>query len=258
MHAVEFEWLVEDRLREAVLRHYPYDWKEDSITHDLLIRLRKSFKHLQLQNLRYPIDIEWEIYKLHGPRETAYGDIGLLVRYRTREGSDIEGAGFLEAKLRGRDTTKFHHVRHEQVARLLSRSPWTRLLLYDYSAVPVLDETDVNVDDWDFHLRHFRGRQQAKVTHGAVVPMELAATISHYDDSLYPFCHSLSYQFLQRYFRLHDLDFRQSAVNAVKGFPTDLGTPNYVMVIRMAVMGQNLPEEYRPSDNLFAVLGEGQ
>ena len=37
---------------------------------------------------------------------------------------------------------------------------------------------------------------------------------------------------------MRDLDFSNSAVKAVKGFPSEIGSPNYVMVIR--VMPQNL------------------
>jgi hypothetical protein len=258
MHSIELEWIIESELREAVLRHYPYDWKEDPVTHDLMIRLRRKLRHIQLHNLRYPIELEWEIYKLHGPRETSHGDVGVLIRYRTSEGSELEGAGFLEAKIRGRDTTRFQQVRHEQVTRLLTRSPQTRLLLYDYNAVPVLDGSENELEDWDFHPLRSRSRRQTQVTHGAVVPMELAATMSHYDDSLYRFCHSLSYQFIQRYFRLHDLDFRSSVVKAVKGFPSDLGNPNYVMIIRVAVIGQTLPEDFAPNNNVYETIGEGQ
>lgn len=38
MHIVEPEAIMEHELAEAVQRHYPLDWKEDAITHDLLIR----------------------------------------------------------------------------------------------------------------------------------------------------------------------------------------------------------------------------
>jgi len=41
LHIVEMENRMEYELAEAVQRHYPLDWKEDSITHDLLIRFRR-------------------------------------------------------------------------------------------------------------------------------------------------------------------------------------------------------------------------
>ncbi|MCZ7625088.1 MAG: hypothetical protein C3F12_04490 [Candidatus Methylomirabilota bacterium] len=130
MHIIEMEGLIEHELAETVQRHYPLDWKEDVITHDLLIRFRNRFRTVTLHGLRYPVQLEREAYKLHGSRETSYGDIGVLVRYRLPSGCDVEAAGFLEAKLRARDSNKFRQVRHEQVHRILSRSRHTRLLLY--------------------------------------------------------------------------------------------------------------------------------
>src|SRR6266851_2144617 len=117
MHPFEFDYLVEQAAGEAVRSHFPLDWKEDAITHDLLIRMRSNLRHITLQTARQPVEIEWEVYKLHGRRETAFGDIGLLVRYAVPGAGTVEGAGFLEAKLRGRDTTKFTQVRHDQVTR---------------------------------------------------------------------------------------------------------------------------------------------
>lgn len=253
MHIVELEGLMEYELAEAVQRHYPLDWKEDSITHDLMIRFRNEFREVTLQGLRYPLQLEWEVYKLHGPREASHGDIGLLVRYRLPSGADLEGAGFLEAKVRGRESTKFHQVRHEQVHRILARSRHTRLLLYDYNAVPVL-AGDTGFDpDWDWHPHSSRRRRmgQVPVTHGPTLPLELAAAVNQFDDGLYRFAHSLSHQFARRFFQLHDLDFSEPAVQAVKGFPTDLGAPNFVMVVRAAVLGQELPGPFVPSDNVY-------
>jgi len=49
------ENLMEYELAQAVQRHYPLDWKEDAITHDLLIRLRDRFSSTTLEGLRYPL-----------------------------------------------------------------------------------------------------------------------------------------------------------------------------------------------------------
>ena len=253
MHIVEMENRMEYELAEAVQRHYPLDWKEDSITHDLLIRFRRHFRETTLEGLRYPLQLEWEVYKFHGARETCYGDIGMLIRYRLPSGAEVEAAGFLEAKIRGRDSTKFHQVRHEQVSRILARSRYTRLLLYDYNAVAVLDDDGFDPDwEWGphpFHRRHRMGH--GTVTHGPTVPLELAAAVNQFDDGLYRFAHSFSHQMARRFFQLHDVDFSEDAVKAVKGFPSDLGATNYVMVVRGAALGQEMPEPFVPNDNVY-------
>jgi hypothetical protein len=256
MQILELERVMEREIQEVVQKHYPLDWKEDLITHDLVIRFRTYFREMTLYGTRYRLKIQWEIYKMHGRRETSYGDIGLLVRYKMPSGTTIEGAGFLEAKVRGRDTTKFLQVRHEQVTRILSRSPQTQLLLYDYNPVTVLDSDDYLDLDWPVFERPFFHKHfaHARVTHGAVLPLQLAAAVNQYDDSLYRLCHSLPDQFSRRYFNLHDLDFSDRAVQAVKGFPSDLGSPNIVMVIRAAPQGQELPDEFHPNDNLYGAI----
>jgi hypothetical protein len=256
MHILNFEHMIERELREIIEERYPLDWKEDVITHELARRFRNHFRRITLHGIRYPLEVEWEIYKLHGSRETAHGDIGLLIRYKLPAGTLLEGAGFLEAKLRDRNSSRFFQARPDQVNRILARSPQTRLLLYDYRPVPVLDEPFDSDFDWDFlpHPFYRKHLDRSLVTHGPVLPLQLAATINQYDDTLYRFCYSLAHQFSRRYFHLHDLDFSQPAIQTVKGFPTELGSPNIIMVIRAAVRGQELPEEWLPSGDRYRAI----
>jgi len=253
MISSEFDYLVEQNVTHAVCSHFPLDWKEDSITHQLLIGLRSHFRAFHLNSGRHYAAIDWEIYKFHGRRETAFGDIGLLVRYAVPGAGTVEGAGFLEAKLRGRDTTKFTQVRHDQVARILKHSSQARLLLYDYNAVAVLDPAPYSGTEWEGPSHRFPARELGVVvTHAPVLPLQLAAALNHYDDSLYRFSHSFAHQLRKRYFQLHDLDFSESAVQAVKGFPTDIGSPNYVMSVRITPIGAEPPEPFSPNENLYA------
>ncbi len=256
MHILELEYRIERDLRDIIQSHFPLDWKEDVLTHELAKSFRSHLRDTILYGTQYPLSIDWEIYKLHGTRETAHGDIGLLFRYKLPTGTVVEGAGFIEAKIRGRDTTKFLQVRHDQVTRILARSPQTRLLLYDYNAVTVLDSAlDLDEDSGFLSHRHpRRGAPYARVTHGPVLPLQLAAAVNQYDDTLYRFAFSLSHQLTRRYFHLHDLDFTETAIKAVKGFPGELGSPNIIMVVRAAPRGQELPEDFRPNDNHFSVI----
>lgn len=91
MHLLEFEWLLERELRDSVMKHYPLDWKEDAVTHDLMIRIRNYFKDVTLESAGYPVHIEWEIYRFHGARESTYGDVGVLLKCRTAHGVRSRG-----------------------------------------------------------------------------------------------------------------------------------------------------------------------
>lgn len=110
--------------------------------------------------------------------------------------------------------------------------------------MPVLDASSEADADWDYFPHPFYHRLvgHSRVTHGPVLPLTLAATINQYDDTLYRFCHAVSHQFTRRYFHMHDLDFRDSAIQAIKSYPSKVGSPNVVMVLRLGPIGQELPE----------------
>ena len=254
MHMIEFLYILEREIATIVRKNFPLDWKEDVISHSIAKCMRNQFRKTTLRGIRIPLDIEWESYKLHGPRESDHVDIGVLISYRLPSGKVLEGAGFIEAKLRARNSTKFTQVRPKQVNRILKRSPMTRLLLYDYNPVVVLD----NLDD-EYYFRRLYGHSSSHTsvtTHTPVLPLNLAAAINQYDDELYRYCYSLAHQFVYRYFHLHDLDFSKVAIDAVKGFPGTLGSPNIVMVVRVATEGQELPgvENSKLNSNTYTVL----
>src|SRR5262249_29397460 len=152
-----------------------------------------------------------------------HGDIGILIRYKLLEGSVIEGAGFLEAKLRDRESSKFKQIREDQFNRLIERSLQTRLLLYDYRAVPVLDPPQ-DRESYRVPIWYYRRDSRNLISHGPTLPLQLAMTLGKFDDSLYRFCYSFSQQLTRRYFNLLDLDFSEAAVQAVKGFPGTLSS----------------------------------
>lgn len=118
------------------------------------------------------------------------------------------------------------------------------------------DSSSDSDEDYDFfpHHHRYRGVPYARVTHGPVLPLQLAAAVNQYDDTLYRFAHSLSQQFTRRYFHLHDLDFTEPAIKAVKGFPSELGSPNIIMIVRASPQGQELPEDFRPGENHYSVI----
>ncbi len=86
------------------------------------------------------------------------------------------------------------------------------------------------------------------------MPLALAAALNQYDDSLYSYCHSFAYQVCRRYFTLYDLEFTAPAIDAVKGFPGDIGAPRYIMVLRLTPEGQESPEEFRPNENFYGTV----
>lgn len=253
MHILHLEDRLEEELKSLIIESFPLSWREDVVSYNLAKRLQTNFSEIQLDGAQYPVTINWEVYKLSGTPEVNHGDFGILVRYRLLEGTVIEGAGFLEAKLRDRKSSEFKQVREEQCRRQLERSPQTRLLLYDYRPAVVLDYPP-DASHWSrFPAWFYRRDSRGLVSHGPNLPLQLAMAIGQFDDSLYRFCYSFPQQFTRRYFNLLDLDFSEKAIQAVKGFPGSLGSPNIVMVIRIAE-GAARSEEFQPNDNLYQRL----
>jgi hypothetical protein len=165
------------------------------------------------------LTIAWEFYRLSGDPEYDHGDIGILVRRRLPDGKSIEGAGFLEAKIREVKSGRFKPPR-KQSKRILARSPKTQLLLYDGTPVPVLEDVS-DSGPWNWYP-YSEQTSRTPISYGPVLPFDLAIALGHFDGSLYlPYCHSFAQQFTRRFFNLLDLDF--SAIKAVKGIPESWG-----------------------------------
>lgn len=252
MHFLDFETIIENELREVILDAFPLSWREDVISYNFTDRLRRRFHSVTLIGTHYPLVMELEVYKLSGKPETKHGDIGLLIRSKLATGELIEGAGFLEAKLRARNSSRFLQVRKKQCEKLLRESPHTQLLLYDYRPVAVLDDPR---ECFDSEFFPFAQHGTSMVTHGPVLPLNLAVAINHFDDRLYQYSYPIAHQISRRYLHLHDLDFSAPAIAAVKGFPTTIDSPSIVLVFRTATRAENLPEAFRPNNTRYRLFG---
>jgi hypothetical protein len=204
MHVLSFEAFLEAQLQAVIDKCYPLAWKENSITENLGMELRSNFKTVSLVGCQYPLVLAWEFYKLSGTPEYDHGDIGILVKRKLPDGETLEGAGFLEAKIREVKSGRFK-VPPKQSKRILTRSPRTQLLLYDQNPVPVLDYLP-DAGPWNWYPYSDHDSRRSPVSHGPVLPFDLAIAIGQFDGSLYRYCHSFAQQFTRRYFNLLDLE----------------------------------------------------
>lgn len=253
MHIIDFENLLEHQLETAIRKCFPLLWRENTVSEQLALELPAKFKTINLVGGLYQLTIAWEFYKLTGTPEYDHGDIGILVRRRLADRNVIEGAGFLEAKIRDAKSGKFT-MRSKQSKRILTQSPHTQLLLYDHNPVPVLDYFP-NSMAWGWVPYPRDPELRSVISYGPLLPFNLAAAIGQYDGSLYRFCHSFSQQFTRRYFSLLDLDFRTGAIQAVKGFPGKFGSPNIILTLRIAATEEDLPEDVRPLSERYVPVG---
>jgi len=251
IHVVEFENWIERTASQIIGENYPLTWKEDQITIELVKRIQSDLKEVELVGMRDLIRIEWEAYKLSGKPETAHGDIGVLIQYTLPTGNLLEGAGFLEAKVRSKDSSKFKEIKPAQLTTILSQSPYSKLLLYDYEKFPTLDSlgftTYSNAHPWYLN----DAPALARTSNVGVVPMNVAKRYTSRDTILYRFAFSLSHQLTSRYFQMQDLDFSDTAINAVKGFPGTQGGPRVVLVIKICPPGKEFSKESGPHHETY-------
>ena len=102
-------------------------------------------------------------------------------------------------------------------------------------------------------MYHERDRQPT-ITNAPIVPMQLVTMSGKRDTSLYEFASSPSFQLAHRYLSCFDLEFSQQAIDAVRGMPTSIGQPNYIMKVRIARNGQELPPSPDMNGNSFEVI----
>ncbi|MBD2254964.1 hypothetical protein [Nostoc parmelioides] len=236
-------------LKSVIDDSFPYEWNEDYITLNLIKGLRKSFNQVTLSGYRYELNINWEVYKYTGKPETLYGDIAVLVQIKFRNGELTEGVGFLEAKIRSRDSVNFESLKPKQLSDITSNAPHALLLLYDYESIT----TFINSVSDFYRVRHYFDDEGiteylrwynkygyfpsfGSETHSVVVPANLISINSPKNTTLYNHSLPLSNQLCYRYLLGFDLEYNSEAINIAKGYSALRRYPKYVMVIHV---GQN-------------------
>jgi hypothetical protein len=249
MHIYEFKKRLESIIADHVAKAYPYNWDENSITFGIVSEFQTTFAHCRLAGLPLEIDIACQAYKLRPPEETHFGDIGLLISARLRDGSTVEGAALIEAKLRHLKTHRFKQITVTQARQIARNVPHAMMLLYDYDEVPVHDAAP------EFYLPFWGVFQSDRtITRAPIVPLSLVAETAKNDRSLYDFACSPSFQFAHRYFQCLDLDFSTKAISAIKGFPGKIGQPAHIMTIQITAAGGQLPPAADINDEDFDLI----
>jgi len=246
----EFERQIETIIAGHMVKAYPYQWDEDHITFGILRDFQENFRRIQIADPRLQIEVEWEIYKLLIPEETNFGDIGILLSAQLRDGTQLVGAGFIEAKIRDITKHRFLQIRQKQNAHIIRNAPNAQTLLYSPADVPVFDPAAYDAWPWFF----IEPPLAAKITRGPVVPISLVHATKKKDVSLYDLACSPSFQFVHRYFNCLDLEFSRDAIDAVRGFPKKLGQPNYILKIRLAPLDHELPRMPDVNTDAFAPI----
>jgi hypothetical protein len=227
--------LLEKTIDSFIKNLTPHEWDEDFITRGLLKHLRSSLSGIKLKGKDYRKNIKWEPYKLTGNPETKFGDIALVVNISYKDGTNINGAAFLEAKIRYREETTFDAMKDTQAKRILTNAPRAQYLLYDYEDI-------TNFLDIPSEIRFFDYRRSAFVpfipkTRSVCVPLNLADSSGIEDTLLYRYGTPLSFMLACRYFQGLDLEFDDISKKVATGYLEQFGKPRYILKIDITEEG---------------------
>ncbi len=236
---VEFTGILEKQLSDSIKGISIYNWDEDFITRNLLSELTGTLSTIELKGKDYRSHVEWETYKLRGTYETNFGDIALVVNIRFKDGTDLEGVAFLEAKRRDWRKTTFSAMNKKQLRRILKNAPRAQYLLYDYEDITGFADTSHFAEEMSKYTP-FRNSSFTEKTSSLCVPLNVADATGFKDTLLYRHGTPLSLMFTKRYFQGLDLEFDSTAKSVATGFLNKFGLPKYVLKINISEHGASV------------------
>lgn len=230
----EFAHKIEQIASDTVADCHPVDWDEDFITRTLLNNFRQDLRSTTVHHGRHKkSNIKWRAFKLTGKPERKFGDIAIIVRIRHRDGRELEGVGFLEAKKRDNDSFQFRSIKKKQFQMISRHAPHAFVLLYDYTEITGLNRCDLPFASSRYWNRYW---EDIPFTQAVVVPMGLALESALKDIRIYRYCMPLSYQLPFRYFQGYDLEFDKKALSIAKGYELQkFGGPSYLLMVSIGV-----------------------
>jgi hypothetical protein len=233
---------IENILETEVIKLLPGTWNEDLLTYNFLIRLTRELSTTQIEDQRGTLNVRINAFKQSGAlAETKFGDIAVIVRINYPDGEILEGVGFLEAKKRKMDSTRYDTVKVRQLKTINKNAPRARLLLYDFE--PITGFINTYFEEEFHYRRDVEILRLRPTTFSVAVPVNLVLAVGHYDTKLYKFGLPFSHQLTFRYMNGHDLEFDKSILDATKGFADRQRLSNYIIAITIGPgKNDNTPE----------------
>ena len=228
---------IEKLVKECVPGSHPKNWEERHITESLLTGLCGDLNDVPISGFRQDLVLQWEAFRAKSGEPAQNADIALLVRIAHRDGSVLEGAAFIDAKIKTDRKRTFEEFRIPDFKRILRSSASAQVLLYDYEDITSYT-SNRSVMFPPLEYSPWRGGVPiTPCTYAVVAPAGLVVQRHINDTDLYKFSLPLSYQLIYRYCHGFDLDFSEQALAAARGFPTRKGTSSYLLCLSVTEEG---------------------
>lgn len=234
---------AESVIREEIAEITQDGWDENTITNNLVRKLR-TVLNTTINGDREKISLQTALYKARGKVETQFGDLAVLLTFRFRDGTGLEGVAFYECKKREWTTSKLASIRKGQLQRIHNNLWNARLLVYDRE--PIISAAFEA--EWHHWLddvvpgmllaggelvvaRSTRSALSVPFTNAGAIPLGPVIATGRLDTSLYKYASPLSYQLCLRNLQGLDLDHDPEVVKACKGQSQRFGVPQTTLVI---------------------------
>jgi hypothetical protein len=224
----EFESLIYSNVKES----FPANWNRQHITRSLFADMKKLFQGKTIHTPGDTITTNWNLYERKDIGEDIFGEIAIVINVSYHDGQVVNGVVFLDTAEKDGGKNTFSNLHKNDYRRLLSVSPHSQLLLFDYDTItgmafPSTAESIIGNQphSWNSWIPY---------THAVAVPANLAVSLDIKTTGLYKVSVPLSYQICYRYLYGLDLDYSTAAMETAAGIKTVKGNSRFLVCISVA------------------------
>ncbi len=129
---------IEKLVKESIPGSHPKSWEVHALTQRLLLGLQSNLQDAPITGFRSDFTVRCAALR-HRPVEeesaTNGATIAVVTRIVNRDGTLLEGASFLEARIKSDRKRTFEAFTLPPLRKSLRGSPFTQLLLFDYEDI---------------------------------------------------------------------------------------------------------------------------
>ncbi len=228
---------IEKLVQESVPGSHPRNWDVHFLTRKLLAGLRGSLQDAPITGFKSDFTVRWEplARRQKGAADTA--GIAVLTRLAFRDGTVLEGAAFLEARLKTDRKRTFESFALPQLKKAMRGSASTQVLFYDYEDITAYSSNRSVLFPPMEYSPWRGGLPVTPCTYAVVSPVNVVVAQHVNDTSIYRFSLPLSYQVVYRWWHGFDLDTSEQALAAARGMPGRRDPCAYLLAMTVAEEG---------------------
>lgn len=239
---------IENQFRNTVQSFSSQDlWKETAIAIDLVKESRKILNGVSLEEAMGKVRIESKLFCADGALEENYGDIGVSVKIRYRDGFQLSGISYYEAKRRDWKSQTIPAAKRPQLEKMYKNLRHGHLIVFDREPVEI-PMASIMPPWWisiDGRLYNYPA-----VTHVVSMPLDPVLQSNKIDPSIYRFGLPWSVQIVLRNLHGFDLEHDQHCINWSNMYAEGMNSPALILAIGVN-HGEETPEFPEPPGNQY-------